>query len=268
MTAAPGVVAPRPASTLCLFRSGTSSVLMVQRGSTARFMASAWVFPGGTVDEADHDLGALGVVGVEDPEAGPWVAAAVRELVEEVGIWLGGRPLVDRRPEWIGPAVYRAARAMGRSLGGERLALFANWITPEGFPMRFDTRFFVATVDSDLDPDPDPRELDDARWVDVDEALAAARAGKMTIPFPTLRTLEQVAVFDHGDALVEHARALDDVPAVLPKVRRDGDGAMSIVLPTDADYDRIEQLGAGDASGFARLAESARRGGRRVEGRP
>lgn len=264
MSEAAGGVAPRPASTLCLFRSGTRSILMVQRGATARFMACAWVFPGGTVDDADRDPQALEVVGVPDPDTGPWVAAAVRELVEEVGIWLGGSPCVERRTEWVGPAVYDAARATGRSLGGEQLVLFANWITPRGFPMRFDTRFFVATVDSELRPDPDPRELEDAMWIDVDEALAASRAGTMPIPFPTRKTLEYVAGFEDGEALLEHARAAPDVAAVLPKVRRDADGAMSIVLPTDDDYDLVDHLGEGHDADVGRLAESARRGQRRT----
>ncbi len=256
---------PRPASTLCLFRAGTRRLLMVQRGATARFMASAWVFPGGAVDELDRDPAALSVVGVEDAAEGPWVAAAVRELVEEVGIWLGARPVVERRDEWLGAAVYSAARATGRTLGGDHLTLFANWITPHGLPIRFDTRFFAATVDADLDPDPDPRELADAMWIDVDEALRASRDGSMTVPFPTRKTLEYLAGFEDGDALVAHARSLTGVMAVLPKVRLGTDGSMGIVLPGETGYEQLDHLGPERRDEIHRLVEAARRGGRGAE---
>lgn len=257
--------APRPASTLCLFRAGTRRLLMVQRGSTAKFMASAWVFPGGAVDPIDHDPAALAVVGVEDPEEGPWVGAAVRELVEETGIWLGSAPVVDRRDEWLGVAVYTAAMESGRKLGGDHLTLFANWITPRGLPIRFDTRFYAATVDVDLEPDPDARELDDAVWIDVDDALQASREGTMTIPFPTRKTLEYLAGFADGDALVAHARSLRGVLPVLPKVRLGDDGSMGIVLPGEDGYDKLDHLGPDRRDEIHRLVEAARRGGRGAE---
>jgi 8-oxo-dGTP pyrophosphatase MutT (NUDIX family) len=264
MTDTPTAVTPRPASTICLFRSGTRSVLMAQRGATARFMASAWVFPGGIVDDVDRLPETLALVGTPDPDQGPWIAAAVRELIEEVGIWLGPDPYVDRRDEWVGPAVYEAAVAVGRKLAGERLALFANWVTPLGFPMRFDTRFYAGTVEADLVPDPDTREIDQAMWIDVDEALARGKAEDMIIPFPTRKTLEYLATFADGDALVTHARSLADVMVVLPKVRLADDGSMGIVLPTEAGYDDIDHLGPESREKLTRLADRAKRGGRQV----
>lgn len=262
MSNAPDPVTPRPSSTLCLFRSGTRRLLMVQRGASARFMGSAWVFPGGAVDETDRGPAALEVAEVEDADDGPWVAAALRELVEETGIWLGDEPVVERRDDWVGAAVYDAARGAGRTLGGDGLALFANWITPRGLPIRFDTRFFAATVDADLEPDPDPRELADATWIDVDDAIRAGRTGSMTIPFPTRKTLEYIATFADGDALVAHARSLAGVLTVLPKVRLGTDGSMGIVLPGEEGYDQLDHLGPERRDEIHRLVEAARRGGR------
>lgn len=253
---------PRPASTVCLFLEGSSRVLMVHRGATARFMASAWVFPGGTVDDIDHDPSVLRMVGVTDPDDGPWVAAAVRELVEEVGIWLSPAR-VERADELMGDEIYRRAADQSLDMGGDRLALFANWVTPRGLPIRFDTRFYAGVVDRELEPDADTREIDRAEWIDVAEAIAAGRSGEMIIPFPTMRTLEYLASFGSGDDLVAHARSLAEVVAILPKVRLGDDGSMGIVLPTEAGYDELGHLDENSHQKLAAAAAQARaRGGR------
>src|ERR1700712_4533589 len=70
---------PRQAATVLVLRGGGErlEVLMVRRTPKARFMAGAWVFPGGAVDahEGEGDASHR--------------AAAVREVAEEVGIALG-----------------------------------------------------------------------------------------------------------------------------------------------------------------------------------
>ena len=50
-------VVPRPAATVMLLRDGTRGleVLLLQRASTTPFVPGAHVFPGGAVDDADHD---------------------------------------------------------------------------------------------------------------------------------------------------------------------------------------------------------------------
>ena len=85
-------VVPRPAATvLALRRSGSPfEVLMVRRAREASFMGGARVFPGGAVDAADSGPLAASVVRWSgDNEERPWRAAAMRELAEEVGIFIG-----------------------------------------------------------------------------------------------------------------------------------------------------------------------------------
>src|ERR1700750_2435807 len=73
---------PRPAASIVLLRRGGKhsqralEVLMLRRSEEAKFMPGVWVFPGGSLDEAD---------GTE--EAG-LRTCAVRELSEEAGIEL------------------------------------------------------------------------------------------------------------------------------------------------------------------------------------
>ena len=104
----------RRASTICLVRDvDPPEVLMVRRPETSRFMPGAWVFPGGVVDAADADP----PPGFGDAE--DWEVAALREMIEETGIWLTTdgvieRPLTDR-------AFQERRQAPEDRLAGQRL---------------------------------------------------------------------------------------------------------------------------------------------------
>ena len=86
---------------------------MAQRTHTARFMPGAWVFPGGVVDDDDWSPDAAAALdGVGDAAELGWLAAAVRETVEETGVWLADEPFtVPAEGRANGPALFRAAAA-------------------------------------------------------------------------------------------------------------------------------------------------------------
>ena len=69
-----------PASTVALLRDveGGVEVCMLRRPDRSSFAAGAFVFPGGAVDAADGTADAA------------YAVAAVREVLEEVGILIGG----------------------------------------------------------------------------------------------------------------------------------------------------------------------------------
>ena len=75
---------------------------MAQRGLGARFMGGAWVFPGGVVDADDGGSAAhAAMAGCDEAHDLAWRAAALRELVEEAGVWLSAEPFTlspDVRP--------------------------------------------------------------------------------------------------------------------------------------------------------------------------
>lgn len=209
---------------------------MVRRSAASRFMPGAWVFPGGTVDPADHDpvVGAA-ISGAQDPSLLPWLAAGFREVVEETAIWLTRPPTssaTDRSD------VFATATERGLSFPADRTAYFANWITPSVLPVRFDARFFLVAMDRAMEPLPDGEEIDAAEFVGPHEALRRAAAGEWSVPFPTQRVLEQLESFESVAQAIEELRRGDVLP-VQPRVRLNHAGSIEVVMPGDPGFDDL-----------------------------
>lgn len=221
----------RPASTLCLLRGGEGAldVLMVRRATSSVFVGGAHVFPGGAVDAIDRSAAARRVVtGVDDPEMVPWVAAALRETAEEAGVLVATHPAPDLAGVH-GADLYERLAERGVGLDGGRLAYLSNWVTPEGQPRRFDTRFFVAAARPDSpSPRPDGHEVTEAHWISPTEALARSARGEWLMIPPTVETLRLLARFDSPAAVVEHARTQEQVPRFEPRMIVRADGSMAV----------------------------------------
>jgi 8-oxo-dGTP pyrophosphatase MutT (NUDIX family) len=227
-----------PASTVMLVEDRPGlQVLMVRRTDRAVFGSSAWVFPGGRVDPADVDAG---VVGSGRLPHG-FHAAAVRELLEEVGL-----VFAKADDAWVGPVTNeeRWAVTNGRPIDdllGERgwsvpvddLHYVAQWITPIGPPRRFDTRFFLAAPPPG-DPEHDGSELVEAAWVAPDDAIERFERGDWEVMSPTLRMLRSLARF--GSAAEALERAAERRPWQRARVVFDPSG-YRVLLPGDADYE-------------------------------
>src|SRR3954451_1327897 len=179
---------PRAAASIVLLRRGGKhsqralEVLMLKRSEEARFMPGVWIFPGGSLDEAD---------GAD--EAG-LRTCAVRELAEEAGIEL--------------PAE-------------EELVPFTRWVTPELIATRFDAWFFLALAPAHTPPKPDGVETTEARWFEPAAALAAEGAGELVLSFPTRTQLTWLAEFRTSDEAIAPSRERPLEP-ILPKVIEDG----------------------------------------------
>ena len=103
----------RPASTIIILRNFASApkVLMGQRGSKAAFMPNKFVFPGGAVDEGDSNIHLVETLTekcqarLKQENQGPspktLAVAAIRELWEETGLFLGvSEPWDDAPQDW------------------------------------------------------------------------------------------------------------------------------------------------------------------------
>lgn len=196
------VVPAKDAATLVLVRVGSDAdlqVLLLQRTMRASFVAGAYVFPGGAVDQSDAEL-AVGYPGI--PHAA-FAVAAVRESFEEAGILLahrgnGGPISADQRMLWRSE-LSRADRTFNALVRDEELVLelgqlryLSRWVTPVGSPKRFDARFFLVSAPVDQEPIPDQTEIVGSKWVNPKTALAEHAAGEILLILPTAMTLRSL----------------------------------------------------------------------------
>lgn len=239
-------VTPRPASTIVLLRDAEAGmeVLLMRRNRSAGFVPGAYVFPGGRVDGTDAlpsvvermdgltpEAAAtrLSLAG-SDPPAIAYYLAALREAFEETGIFVGLRSDGSAPPTAAEDAGIDAIRedlmqdeisfgeAIARMqcrIAGDAIEYIAHWITPRPEPRRYDTRFFAAKVRAGSVAIVDPREMTDAVWLTPPEALRRCDDGELPMVFPTIKTLEELCVFDTPEAaLLGFAQA--PVRTVLP----------------------------------------------------
>lgn len=231
----PVSVEVRDAATVLLVRDGARGleVAMMQRRLESVFARGAYVFPGGAVDDADHDPrwssrcagadddAASAALGVESGGLGFWVAA-VRECFEEAGVLLAHRPggvplrLADRATASrfhehrlavdAGAAhLFDVCVAEDLHLPVPDLHYFSHWITPDGAPRRYDTRFFVARAPADQALSHDDGETISALWVRPVDALSRHHAGDFELIYPTKHSLETLTHYDDADAVIAAA---------------------------------------------------------------
>jgi 8-oxo-dGTP pyrophosphatase MutT (NUDIX family) len=142
-----------PACTVALLRDvdGGVEVCMLRRPARSTFAAGAFVFPGGAVDGAD---------GVEDAA---YLVAGVREVLEEVGILIGGasagsgdadleeRVASARTKVLAGAPLRETLEEFRLTITPEALVYIGHFITPPSEGRRYDTRFFALAASQDLD---------------------------------------------------------------------------------------------------------------------
>ena len=150
-----------------------------------------------------------------------WVAA-VRECFEEAGFLLAydadgshlalDDPVVAARFAAHRWAVASGERPLADVCAEERLQLavdgmhyVSRWITPEGPPRRFDTRFFVCTAPTQQTPLHDARETIAHEWVRPADALTRNAEGDVDLMVPTLESLRWLAESDDVAGVLQSA---------------------------------------------------------------
>lgn len=201
----------RPAATVVLVRDGVDSIeaLLLQRNKALRHMGGMWVFPGGSIDAADHDADG------GDYEAA--LNAAIRETQEEAGL----------------------------QLSRDQLVYLSHWTTPEGAKKRFATWFFLAILDDDQEVQVDGGEIAHHQWMTPAQALAenADQDSPFRMMPPTFVSLVDIQPF----ANCSEARAhMDQRDAIMyaPRMVFVEDG-ICFLYEGDAGYERQEILPEG-----------------------
>jgi 8-oxo-dGTP pyrophosphatase MutT (NUDIX family) len=231
-----------------LVRDGVAGVevFMMRRTLSAVFVGGFYVFPGGAVDDADRhadvearcdgltDADASEQLQIERGGLAFWVAA-VRECFEEAGVLLASRPdgtMIDfaddetaARFERYRSAVHAATQRLidvcareGLRLAVRDIEYVSHWITPEGEPRRFDTRFFVAHAPEGQEPLHDDTETIASLWIHPAEALERQKAGDLQMISPTISNLQYLAAFPTADAVMADAATIRHPVTVRPEL--------------------------------------------------
>ena len=258
-------ITPLPAATVALVRDGNGGleVLMMQRNLKSGFMPGAHVFPGGGLDDTDNspatlalsagvtDAQACGTLGIERGGLAYW-AAAIREAFEEAGLLIAydaGRRIVALEAPAVIERFRRHRHALNQgtrslldilreerlTLATDQLAYFSHWITPVSAPRRYDTRFFVAVAPPAQAPLHDNQEIISHLWARPAAALDRHRKNDFKLRFPTVRTLEEFSAYSSAAALMKAMRARRNIPALLPRVSKDGKS----LIPGDPGYEEV-----------------------------
>ncbi len=227
---------PLPASTVVLARpsdAGGFELLMNLRPEKMATYAGVYVFPGGRVESSDWSAPMLDLVrGISPADAqqklgsafGPevclgfWVAA-VRELFEEAGIHFfvaqdGDQSIANGRALTERLAPKRAELQQGRYdlptlMAAERLycdvgrlSYFFHRITPEHYPTRFDTRFYLAALPEGQVPLHSSEEVSESVWLAPKAALKrGGQGGNFRMMPPTIAVLRTLAEHDSWNSL-------------------------------------------------------------------
>jgi 8-oxo-dGTP pyrophosphatase MutT (NUDIX family) len=211
-------VQPRLAATVLLVRDAPFEVLMVKRNARGPF-ASAFVFPGGVVEENDYSESWLPYLQSGEHATAEERAlriAACRETWEEVSILPGGTscpaPTSAAPPSFFFEYVARG----GIRLALSELVLFSHWITPLSAPKRFDTHFFICRTDVSNPGQCDGTETVALEWVQPRHALASAERGDRSFLLPTHENLRLLAGSTNADEAIGAARGRTVLP-IMPR---------------------------------------------------
>ena len=220
-----GVPIRSAATILLVADSPELQVLTLRRTDASTFVAGHTLFPGGAVDDGDHDPRwpslVTGLTAVEAAERlgvadglGYWTAA-VRETVEEVGVAVGttdpalAARMVAHRHDLeagtVGLADLVHDGATTLELSG--IHAVARWVTPMPSIKRYDTYFFVAAVDPDVRPVVDGREAVHAEWCTPIDVLERWRDGQLTMISPTIAMFQRLASYGTAAGVLAAAAA-------------------------------------------------------------
>jgi 8-oxo-dGTP pyrophosphatase MutT (NUDIX family) len=199
-----GRLRPRMAASILLLdrHQAPTRVLVGRRSKAHAFMPDLHVFPGGRRDPGDHRIAFNSdlpgpvldrLQRIYAPSLSPAAAralalAALRELHEETSLV-------------VGPALEAPGRGTGLPFLPDLKALryVARAMTPPGHVRRFDTHFFALFIDEaeiDLACLAESRELEDLRWVPIDDPSEAS------VPEITARILAELKTRLDADPLL------------------------------------------------------------------
>jgi 8-oxo-dGTP pyrophosphatase MutT (NUDIX family) len=116
------------------------------------------------------------------------------------------------------------------------LVPWSRWITPAQVKIRFDTWFFVTRAPDGAEARCDGQECVDLRWLRPQDALDAYQRDELLLVFPTIRHLQELAMYESVAAILDTGRTRRIQP-IEPRVVLDEGGVARVLLPGEPGYD-------------------------------
>jgi 8-oxo-dGTP pyrophosphatase MutT (NUDIX family) len=184
----------RQAASLIGVRDGSDGpeVLVIERTLDHRFLPGYIAFPGGAVDPADGPLAERWFGDAEEASR----AAAIRELVEEVGLAVTREKVLGVDRERPLASVDEAPPPVSH------LPEVARWVAPERVPVRFDARYYAARMDGATDPAPDGVEAAKAWWASPRDLMQGWESEDLLLYWPTHFTMKALADCRDADEIL------------------------------------------------------------------
>lgn len=251
------MVIPRPASTVVLLSDRPDlHVLTIRRSEKLAFAPGLTAFPGGVVEKSDGDERWDKLIsGITPEEANKKLEvgegglahfiAAVRETIEEVGILVGSdnRHLLENRHALEQNEIFLVdLLTQPESLDFSQIHPISRWITPEPSPRRYDTYFFVASVDSETTPVVDGYEAVEATWGRPSEILENWEKGLLTMITPTRSVLQRLETYSSAQEVMDAV----NISNPRQRIRIGDEWSERVYFPEEQDYDNpslVDSLG-------------------------
>ncbi len=219
---------------------------MLRRTASAKFAAGAYVFPGGVVEESDAQLDTVHFTdAVNEQESTQhktlrqFKTAAVRETLEESGILVStnmvGKNLGAKQREDFQNGVTPLdvlLKELGVKIDLTGLVFYDHWITPEGVPIRFDTRFFLARHSDHQELIHNEQEMNSSCWASSQEIIDLYEKKQIKLMPVTHVQLKRLSEFSTIEALFEAANQPVNIEPVLPVLNYSDSGeVISVSIP-------------------------------------
>jgi len=218
----------KEAAALILVRDSDKGleVCMLRRVETSGFAAGAYVFPGGAVDDQDKQLAKQNVcchAETSDENMHVYKVAAVRETLEEAGILAASMKAGEQISDVSRHKLHQGAvsfetllRENDARINLDEVVFYDHWITPEGAPKRFDTRFFISTASSEHRIMHDNKETDSSCWTLPKDILALYEQGDVKLMPVTHVQLKRLPRFDSVSDVLSLATTRNSIPVTEP----------------------------------------------------
>ena len=239
-------------------------VFMMKRSLRSSF-GGIWVFPGGILEDQDQDIAkknycngideqkAKAILNYDQESLTYWIAS-LRETFEETGALIANRDnnsfFTPTEDEAINLERLRSDLNNGKisfisilkqlklKIALERLIYISHWITPDVETKRYTTRFFLTSLNEEVTMTHDDLEGTDSKWIGINEALEAHKAGRISLIMPTIKNLESISSYNNTQEMISAKNAIkaEDIPAIKPKFFKEN-GQWKGLLPGEYGYE-------------------------------